>query len=159
MILLKLLSLYFMNFVLDCSLWTNFSSEPFVNIPEDTIGEALKVVLDVRNHPVIIHCKRGKHFAAAKARVSDQRFVELFDISSMKYFPISFSFSRGVSGAFLFCNVQCMPTSPCPASATSLYPLPLPWWSETPTYPEPRFSISSRLVFEPASDLEGAKLI
>ncbi|XVE78387.1 hypothetical protein DITRI_Ditri13aG0140800 [Diplodiscus trichospermus] len=73
--------------------------EPFVNIPEDTIREALKVVLDVRNHPVLIHCKRGKHrtgclvgclrklqrwclssvfdeyqrFAAAKARVSDQR--------------------------------------------------------------------------------------
>ncbi|MED6209847.1 Tyrosine-protein phosphatase dsp1, variant 2 [Stylosanthes scabra] len=72
--------------------------EPFVNIPEDTIREALKVVLDVRNHPLIIHCKRGKHrtgclvgcyrkmqkwclssvfdeyqrFAAAKARVSDQ---------------------------------------------------------------------------------------
>ncbi|KEH28316.1 tyrosine specific protein phosphatase family protein [Medicago truncatula] len=34
--------------------------EPFVNIPEDTIREALKVLLDVRNHPVIIHCKRGK---------------------------------------------------------------------------------------------------
>ncbi|XP_021273647.1 probable tyrosine-protein phosphatase At1g05000 isoform X2 [Herrania umbratica] len=73
--------------------------EPFVNIPEDTIREALKVVLDARNHPVLIHCKRGKHrtgclvgclrklqrwclssvfdeyqrFAAAKARVSDQR--------------------------------------------------------------------------------------
>ncbi|XWS47382.1 hypothetical protein CRYUN_Cryun14cG0147600 [Craigia yunnanensis] len=73
--------------------------EPFVNIPEDTIREALKVVLDTRNHPVLIHCKRGKHrtgclvgclrklqrwclssvfdeyqrFAAAKARVSDQR--------------------------------------------------------------------------------------
>ncbi|XP_061373615.1 tyrosine-protein phosphatase DSP1-like isoform X2 [Gastrolobium bilobum] len=76
--------------------------EPFVNIPEDTIREALKVLLDVRNHPVIIHCKRGKHrtgclvgcyrklqkwclssvfdeyqrFAAAKARVSDQRLEE-----------------------------------------------------------------------------------
>ncbi|KAF2309057.1 hypothetical protein GH714_000294 [Hevea brasiliensis] len=73
--------------------------EPFVNIPEETIRKALKVVLDVRNHPVLIHCKRGKHrtgclvgclrklqrwylssifdeyqrFAAAKARVSDQR--------------------------------------------------------------------------------------
>ncbi|TKY56973.1 tyrosine-protein phosphatase [Spatholobus suberectus] len=91
--------------------------EPFVNIPEDTIREALKVVLDIRNHPVIIHCKRGKHrtgclvgcyrklqkwclssvfdeyqrFAAAKARVSDQRFVELFDISSLKHLPIPFS--------------------------------------------------------------------
>ncbi|XVF26128.1 hypothetical protein REPUB_Repub13aG0273300 [Reevesia pubescens] len=76
--------------------------EPFVNIPEETIREALKVVLDVKNHPLLIHCKRGKHrtgclvgclrklqrwclssifdeyqrFAAAKARVSDQRFME-----------------------------------------------------------------------------------
>ncbi|RWR76279.1 putative tyrosine-protein phosphatase [Cinnamomum micranthum f. kanehirae] len=85
--------------------------EPFVNIPEDTVREALKVVLDVRNHPVLIHCKRGKHrtgcvvgclrklqrwclssvfdeyqrFAAAKARISDQRFMELFDVSSLKH--------------------------------------------------------------------------
>lgn len=86
------------------------TKEPFVDIPEDTIREALKVVLDVRNHPLLIHCKRGKHrtgclvgclrkmqrwsllsifdeyqrFAAAKARVSDQRFMELFDASSLK---------------------------------------------------------------------------
>ncbi|XP_031266646.1 tyrosine-protein phosphatase DSP1-like isoform X2 [Pistacia vera] len=91
--------------------------EPFVNIPEDMIREALKVLLDVRNHPVLIHCKRGKHrtgclvgclrklqrwcltsvfdeyqrFAAAKTRVSDQRFMELFDISSLKHLPMSFS--------------------------------------------------------------------
>ncbi|KAK9053304.1 hypothetical protein SSX86_029937 [Deinandra increscens subsp. villosa] len=88
--------------------------EPFVNIPEITIREALKVVLDVRNHPLLIHCKRGKHrtgcvvgclrktqrwcltsifdeyqrFAAAKARVSDQRFMELFDASGFKDIPI-----------------------------------------------------------------------
>ncbi|KAK9031421.1 hypothetical protein V6N11_032803 [Hibiscus sabdariffa] len=94
--------------------------EPFVNIPEETIREALNVVLDVKNHPVLIHCKRGKHrtgcvvgclrklqrwclssifdeyqrFAAAKARVSDQRFIERFDISSMKHIPITFSFSK-----------------------------------------------------------------
>lgn len=93
------------------------SKEPFVNIPEDRIREALKVVLDVRNHPVLIHCKRGKHrtgcvvgclrklqrwcltsifdeyqrFAAAKTRVSDLRFMELFDISSLKHLPASFS--------------------------------------------------------------------
>ncbi|KVI10659.1 Protein-tyrosine phosphatase, active site-containing protein [Cynara cardunculus var. scolymus] len=89
------------------------TKEPFVNIPEDAIREALKVVLDVRNHPVLIHCKRGKHrtgclvgclrkiqrwcltsifdeyqrFAAAKARLSDQRFMELFDTSSFKDIP------------------------------------------------------------------------
>ncbi|KAL6596870.1 hypothetical protein ACP70R_047004 [Stipagrostis hirtigluma subsp. patula] len=93
------------------------SKEPFVNIPEDRIREALKVILDVRNHPVLIHCKRGKHrtgcvvgclrklqrwcltsifdeyqrFAAAKARVSDLRFIELFDISSIKHTPGSFT--------------------------------------------------------------------
>ncbi|PON91315.1 Protein-tyrosine phosphatase SIW14-like [Trema orientale] len=93
--------------------------EPFVNIPEETIREALKVVLDVRNHPLLIHCKRGKHrtgclvgclrrlqrwclssifdeyqrFAAAKARVSDQRFIELFDISSLRHSPLPLPFS------------------------------------------------------------------
>ncbi|KAB1222086.1 hypothetical protein CJ030_MR2G028789 [Morella rubra] len=91
--------------------------EPFVNIPENTVREALKVLLDVRNHPILIHCKRGKHrtgclvgclrklqkwcltsvfdeyqrFAAAKARLSDQRFMELFDVSSLKHVPLSFS--------------------------------------------------------------------
>ncbi|KAM6572562.1 hypothetical protein CsatA_016642 [Cannabis sativa] len=104
------------------------NKEPFVNIPEDTIREALQVVLDVKNHPVLIHCKRGKmvtcfdwqhrtgclvgcirklqrwclssvfdeyqRFAAAKARVSDQRFMELFDVSSLKHQPMSFSCSK-----------------------------------------------------------------
>ncbi|KAJ1699800.1 hypothetical protein LUZ63_008312 [Rhynchospora breviuscula] len=86
------------------------SKEPFVKIPEDTIREALKVLLDDRNHPLLIHCRRGKHrtgvlvgcyrklqkwclasvideylrFAAAKARISDQRFMESFDISGLK---------------------------------------------------------------------------
>ncbi|KAK1309646.1 putative tyrosine-protein phosphatase [Acorus calamus] len=92
--------------------------EPFVSIPDDTIREALKVVLDVHNHPLLIHCKRGKHrtgcvvgclrklqrwclssifdeyqrFAAAKARVSDQRFMELFDVSSLKHLQSSLIF-------------------------------------------------------------------
>ncbi|XP_052178460.1 probable tyrosine-protein phosphatase DSP4 isoform X2 [Diospyros lotus] len=96
--------------------------EPFVNIPDDTIREALKVVLDEKNHPLLIHCKRGKHrtgclvgclrklqrwclssvfdeyqrFAAAKARVSDQRFIELFDVSSFKHLPMKFSCSKRV---------------------------------------------------------------
>ncbi|KAK4492819.1 hypothetical protein RD792_000144 [Penstemon davidsonii] len=94
--------------------------EPFVNIPEDKIREALKVAIDAKNHPLLIHCKRGKHrtgclvgclrksqkwcltsvfdeylrFAAAKARVSDLRFMELFDVSNFKHFPMTFSVSR-----------------------------------------------------------------
>jgi tyrosine-protein phosphatase SIW14 len=85
--------------------------EPFVTIPDDKIREALKVVLDPKKQPLLIHCKRGKHrtgcvvgclrklqkwclssvfdeyhrFAAAKARISDQRFMELFDVSSLKH--------------------------------------------------------------------------
>ncbi|KAM1005227.1 hypothetical protein ACFX2C_005336 [Malus domestica] len=96
------------------------SQEPYVKIPEDTIREALKVLLDVRNHPLLIHCKRGKHrtgclvgclrrlqgwcltsifdeyrrFAAAKARVSDQRSIEVFDISRFNNCPMSFSSSK-----------------------------------------------------------------
>lgn len=94
--------------------------EPFVNIPEDLIRDALNVVLDARNHPLLIHCKRGKHrtgcvvgclrklqkwcltsifdeyqrFAADKARVSDQRFMELFDISGLRQLPPSFFCSK-----------------------------------------------------------------
>ncbi|GJZ52480.1 60S ribosomal protein L7-4-like protein [Tanacetum coccineum] len=89
------------------------TKEPFVNIPEDRIREALKVVLDVKNQPLLIHCKRGKHrtgclvgcmrkiqrwcltsifdeyqrFAAGKARISDQRFMEVFDASGFKDIP------------------------------------------------------------------------
>ncbi|KAK4795784.1 hypothetical protein SAY86_028110 [Trapa natans] len=38
-------------------------TEPSASMPEDTIAEALKVLIDVRNHPVLIHCKRGKEVA------------------------------------------------------------------------------------------------
>ncbi|KNA03501.1 hypothetical protein SOVF_208450, partial [Spinacia oleracea] len=72
--------------------------EPFVNIPEERVREALKAALDKKNQPVLIHCKRGKHrtgclvgcvrklqkwclssifdeyqrFAGVKSRISDQ---------------------------------------------------------------------------------------
>lgn len=35
--------------------------EPFVEIPPAAIVEALKQILDVRNHPLLIHCNKGKH--------------------------------------------------------------------------------------------------
>ncbi|VVA90031.1 unnamed protein product [Arabis nemorensis] len=96
------------------------NKEPFVNIPDHKIRKALKVLLDEKNHPVLIHCKRGKHrtgclvgclrklqkwcltsifdeyqrFAAAKARVSDQRFMEIFDVSSFSHIPMTFSCSN-----------------------------------------------------------------
>ncbi|KAI3918119.1 hypothetical protein MKX01_041439 [Papaver californicum] len=30
-------------------------------VSKDMITEALQVLLDVRNHPILIHCKHGKH--------------------------------------------------------------------------------------------------
>merc|ERR1712046_211053 len=37
------------------------NKEPFVEIEPATICQALTDLLDVRNHPVLIHCNKGKH--------------------------------------------------------------------------------------------------
>ncbi|KAK0563997.1 tyrosine-protein phosphatase siw14 [Tilletia horrida] len=80
------------------------NKEPFVQIPEDMISNALIAILDVRNHPMLIHCNKGKHrtgcligclrklqqwslttifdeyrrFSAPKSRSMDQEFIELY---------------------------------------------------------------------------------
>ncbi|KAK4353195.1 hypothetical protein RND71_028713 [Anisodus tanguticus] len=69
--------------------------------------DTLRVIVDVRNQPVLVHCKRGKHrtgclvgclrklqnwclaavveeykhFAGAKWRETDLKFLESFDVS------------------------------------------------------------------------------
>ncbi|ODQ81508.1 hypothetical protein BABINDRAFT_170279 [Babjeviella inositovora NRRL Y-12698] len=81
------------------------NKEPFVKIPETSITQAIKTILDPANQPVLIHCNRGKHrtgcvvgcirklqnwnltmifdeyrkFAAPKQRALDQQFIELFN--------------------------------------------------------------------------------
>lgn len=81
------------------------NKEPFVKIPHDLITEAIKIVIDPKNQPILIHCNRGKHrtgclvgvlrrlqqwsftiifdeyrkFAAPKERPMDQQFIELYD--------------------------------------------------------------------------------
>ncbi|KAK7269063.1 hypothetical protein RIF29_21778 [Crotalaria pallida] len=81
-----------------------------VSSVNETIMEALKVLIDVRNHPVLIHCNRGKHrtgclvgclrkfqnwcmtyvfeeyqrFAGSKSRTTDLRFIETFDTISLR---------------------------------------------------------------------------
>ncbi|OZJ01672.1 hypothetical protein BZG36_05429 [Bifiguratus adelaidae] len=81
------------------------NKEPFVQIPEDKIIQALACLLDARNHPILIHCNKGKHrtgclvgclrklqhwshtsifdeyrrFSHPKSRSMDQQFMELFD--------------------------------------------------------------------------------
>ena len=36
------------------------NKEPFLEIPHDIISEALVQILDMRNHPILIHCNKGK---------------------------------------------------------------------------------------------------
>ncbi|OMJ11936.1 Tyrosine-protein phosphatase SIW14 [Smittium culicis] len=81
------------------------NKEPFVDIPENVMVKAVSALLDKRNHPVFIHCNKGKHrtgclvgclrkiqcwsytsifdeyrrFSAPKSRSTDQQFIELFD--------------------------------------------------------------------------------
>ncbi|KAJ2458775.1 tyrosine-protein phosphatase siw14 [Coemansia sp. RSA 2424] len=82
------------------------NKEPFADIPEDVMCEALATLLDRRNHPILIHCNKGKHrtgclvgclrklqewsntsifdeyrrYSAPKSRSTDQQFIELFDV-------------------------------------------------------------------------------
>ncbi|KAI9094620.1 putative tyrosine-protein phosphatase At1g05000 [Phlyctochytrium arcticum] len=89
------------------------NKEPFVDIPEDTICAALSVILDRRNHPLLIHCNKGKHrtgclvgclrklqhwshtsifdeyrrFSHPKSRSMDQQFIELFDATRVEFDP------------------------------------------------------------------------
>jgi len=81
------------------------NKEPFVEINTEVMQAAVRACLDVRNHPVLIHCNKGKHrtgclvgcmrktmrwsitsifdeyrrFAGTKARRADQEFIELFE--------------------------------------------------------------------------------
>ncbi|WOL11505.1 hypothetical protein Cni_G20268 [Canna indica] len=101
------------------------SRESFVSVSNHTIMGALGVLLDTRNHPVLIHCKRGKHrtgslvgcfrklqnwclssvheeyvkFASPKARPSDMSFIEKFDVSCMMECVLGKIYRYHVSGS------------------------------------------------------------
>ncbi|TPX40591.1 hypothetical protein SeLEV6574_g06541 [Synchytrium endobioticum] len=81
------------------------NKEPFSEIDQNDIAQALVHLLDVRNHPILVHCNKGRHrigclvgclrklqnwsmtsifdeyrrFAGTKARIADQEFIEVFD--------------------------------------------------------------------------------
>ncbi|KAG7575748.1 Protein-tyrosine phosphatase-like [Arabidopsis thaliana x Arabidopsis arenosa] len=85
-------------------------TDPPTPMPKDTVLDALRVLVDVRNHPILIHCKRGKHRtgclvgclrkvqswclssvleeyqknAGLKWRQRDLNFIETFDIVSLR---------------------------------------------------------------------------
>lgn len=88
------------------------NKEPFVKISSDLITMAAKIILNPENHPILIHCNRGKHrtgclvgvirrlqnwsktlifdeyrkFAAPKERPMDLQFIELYDDTEIKKF-------------------------------------------------------------------------
>ena len=87
------------------------TKEPSVDFLRSIITEALKVLIDVRIHPVLIHCKRGKHrtgclvgtlrkvqnwclssvleeykvYAGVKSRETDLKFLETYDVSYLRH--------------------------------------------------------------------------
>ena len=86
------------------------NKEPFVNISVQGIRNALTELLDVRNHPILVHCQNGKHrtgcligvlrkmigwkycsiieeyikFSTPKERFMDKEFIELFDVGRVR---------------------------------------------------------------------------
>ncbi|KAF3153705.1 hypothetical protein TWF751_004527 [Orbilia oligospora] len=85
------------------------NKEPFVEVPLDKITKAVSVILDKRNHPILIHCNKGKHrtgcivgclrkiqkwtlcnvfdeyrrFSHPKERVLDEQVIELWEESQL----------------------------------------------------------------------------
>lgn len=81
------------------------NKEPFVEIDQAVLAQALCKLLDKRNHPILVHCNKGKHrvgcligvlrkfqkwslasifdeyrrFSGQKLRIMDQEFIEIFD--------------------------------------------------------------------------------
>ncbi|CAN3376334.1 hypothetical protein DIURU_004072 [Diutina rugosa] len=90
------------------------NKEPFVIISAELITEAAKIVLNPANHPILIHCNRGKHrtgclvgvlrrlqqwslslifdeyrkFAAPKERSMDQQFIELYNDAAIRTYAL-----------------------------------------------------------------------
>lgn len=85
------------------------NKEPFVEVPLDKITKAVSIILDKRNHPILIHCNKGKHrtgcivgclrkiqkwtlcnvfdeyrrFSHPKERVLDEQVIELWEDSQL----------------------------------------------------------------------------
>ncbi|CAM9426173.1 unnamed protein product [Ectocarpus sp. 4 AP-2014] len=81
------------------------NKEPFKYIPLEEVRFAVREMSDASNHPMLVHCNKGKHrtgcfigcfrrtqgwavssifeeyshFASPKARLVDQRYIELFE--------------------------------------------------------------------------------
>lgn len=88
------------------------NKEPFVKIKPELVTEAIKIIIDPSNQPILIHCNRGKHrtgcivgcirklqkwshsmifdeyrkFAYPKERPLDQQFIEMYNDKEVEDF-------------------------------------------------------------------------
>jgi tyrosine-protein phosphatase SIW14 len=87
------------------------NKEPFIAYPEESIAKVIVDILDKRNHPVLIHCTRGKfrtgvivgclrkmqfwsltaifdefrRYGGPEIRMLDQQYIECFDPNNVVY--------------------------------------------------------------------------
>lgn len=85
------------------------NKQPFVAIPLESMTKALSLILDPRNHPILVHCNKGKHrtgcvigcyrkmcdwdvedviteyrlYASHKARALDEKYITGFNQEEM----------------------------------------------------------------------------
>ena len=78
-------------------------------MPEDIVGNAIKHIMDPKNHPILVHCRQGKHrtgtvvgcfrkvqnwpladiireyqqFAQGKPRPFDKHYIEQFSTEDL----------------------------------------------------------------------------
>ena len=91
------------------------NKEPFKKIPKNLMDEALAAIADTRNHPIFVHCNKGKHrtgcvigcfrklqmwsltsifeeyqrFTATKANQIDEQYIEIYE-PSIKNVPVEY---------------------------------------------------------------------
>lgn len=90
------------------------NKEPFINIQDETVNKALRIILNPENHPILIHCNKGKHrtgtivgcirklqnwsltmifdeyrrFAFPKARGLDQQCIEMYNSNEIEQYAL-----------------------------------------------------------------------
>ena len=62
------------------------NKEPFVHIPDDKIVAAMAVLLDTRNHPLLIHCNKGKVRLARLSQcfLEETQLIEMTELYSIE---------------------------------------------------------------------------
>ncbi|GFF27036.1 tyrosine-protein phosphatase SIW14 [Aspergillus udagawae] len=103
------------------------NKDPTVRTPDHVVNRVLEIVLNKANHPLLLHCNKGKHrtgcivgcfrkvqgwdmlairkeyirFSWPKSRPLDERFIELFDDTRLRPLAVSSGASSWPAGVML----------------------------------------------------------